>query len=458
MSATLHVVNPANEAVIGEHPADDAAAVRSKLSRARAAQPAWAARELTERIEILAKFRDLLAERLDDLAGILTSEMGKPIGQARNEIRATGPRIDYFLENVATVVQPEVVFDADGMREEISYDPLGVVANISAWNYPYFVSSNVFVPALLTGNAVLYKPSEHATLTGLAMRDLLHEAGVPEDVFIAVIGAGATGAALLDQAVDGVFFTGSMSTGRKVAAEAARLMVPCQLELGGKDPAYVAYDVDVPAVAASVADGAFYNTGQSCCAVERVYVHAAIYEQFVEAFTEAVKGFGVGDPTDEGTYIGPLTRGPQREVLEAQVKDAVSKGARLLVGGERLPGPGYWFAPTVLADVSHEMAVMHEESFGPIIGLQRVGDDAEAAHLMNDTEYGLTASVFTSDEERARSVLSHLATGSAYWNCSDRVSPRLPWSGRRGSGLGSTLGNAGIRAFVQPRAWHLRNG
>jgi acyl-CoA reductase-like NAD-dependent aldehyde dehydrogenase len=233
-------------------------------------------------------------------------------------------------------------------------------------------------------------------------------------------------------------------------------LVHVQLELGGKDPVYVADDVDAAAVAAAVADGAFYNAGQSCCAVERIYVHRAVAPAFIEAFLAQVRGFTVGDPADERTYIGPVAREAQLDVLEAQVRDAVHLGARLDVGGRRRPGPGFFFEPTVLTGASHRMQVMREESFGPIIGIQEAADDEEAVALMNDTRYGLTAAVYSHDRARAERILKAVNAGTVYWNCCDRVSPRLPWSGRKDSGVGTTLSVAGIRTFVRPKAWHLR--
>jgi acyl-CoA reductase-like NAD-dependent aldehyde dehydrogenase len=280
---------------------------------------------------------------------------------------------------------------------------------------------------------------------------------VPEDVFIVVTGGGETGASLVGQGVQAVFFTGSYATGRRIAAEAGSRLIRLNLELGGKDPVYVADDVDVTKAAASVAEGAFYNTGQSCCAVERVYAHQAIHDRFVEAFVDAVRGYVVGDPMDAGTFIGPLARAAQIGFLERQVEDARAKGGRLLLGGKRIDVPGCWFDPTVFAEVNHSMGLMRDESFGPLIGIQRVSDDEQAVGLMNDTAYGLTAGVYSSDRERARRILSRVNSGSVYWNCCDRVSPRLPWTGRGHSGIGSTLGRDGIRAFVQPKAWHLRS-
>jgi acyl-CoA reductase-like NAD-dependent aldehyde dehydrogenase len=455
---TLAVANPATGETVARLPADDARSVAAKFRRARAAQEPWAAEPLERRLAAIRRFRALAVERAEPLARILTSEVGKPIAQSRNELKGLLARLDFFLAEAQAALAPQAVHaERDGSLEErITREPLGVVANISAWNYPWFVGSNVFVPALLAGNAVLYKPSEFAALTGLEIARLLHESGVPEDAFVPVVGAGEAGAALVREDVDGIFFTGSYATGRRIAEAAAGRMIRLQLELGGKDPVYVCDDVDVARAAASVADGAFYNTGQSCCSVERVYVHERIHDRFVEAFAAEVRGYRVGDPMDESTYIGPLARAAQLDVLETQVKDALAKGARLLLGGRRLARPGNWFEPTVLAGVDHSMAVMRDETFGPLIGIMPAADDEAALALMNDTGYGLTAGVFTGDRRRAEAILSRVRAGSAYWNCCDRVSPRLPWSGVGRSGIGLTLSRAGIEAFTRPKAWHLR--
>lgn len=457
--STLDIINPATGQIVRAVEADTEATVARKVAEAREAQRAWAASALETRISVIGRFKALLSEQLEALAATQTEETGKPISQARGEIQATGPRIDFFLEHVAEALQPVAAASAaqtGGTAEQITYDAMGVVANISAWNYPWFVGTNVYIPALLTGSAVLYKPSEIATGTGLHMARLMTEAGLPQGLFTPIIGGGDVGAALLAQPVDGVFFTGSYATGVKVAEAAARQLAHVQLELGGKDPLYVCDDVDVAAVAAAAADGAFYNAGQSCCAVERIYVHRAVYDEFVEALVEAVKGFKVGDPTDPETYLGPLARQAQVPVLQGQVKDAVAKGARVCLEGGPVDKPGAWFSPVVLADVDHSMEIMVEESFGPVIGVQAVEDDLQAVARMQDTRYGLTSSVYTPDEARARRILSQIKSGSVYWNCCDRVSPRMPWTGRGHSGVGSTLGMEGIRSFLVPRSWHLR--
>jgi len=453
---SLSITNPATGAAIAEVAIDNAAAVGVKTARARAAQPQWASVPLAERKACIGRFRAAVEAGIETLAATLTAEVGKPIRQSRNELNGLLGRIDFFLAAVERSTAAETVFSDASITERIGHDPLGVVANISAWNYPYFVGGNVFVPALLTGNAVLYKPSEYAVLTGQHIARLLHEAGVPADVFTTLVGTGETGAALLAQPIDGVFFTGSAATGAKIAAAVGARMIRLQLELGGKDPTYVCDDADPKAAAESLADGAMYNTGQSCCSVERIYVHERVHDAFVEAFLATVRGFKIGDPADEATYIGAITRAPQLQVLEEQVADAVAKGARLQVGGHRIAQPGNWFEPTVLTNVDHTMALMRDESFGPIIGIQRVHDDAEALALMNDTRYGLTAGVYTPDAARAQAILAKVNAGSVYWNCCDRVSPRLPWSGHGDSGLGVTLSTYGIQTFTRPRAWHLR--
>jgi acyl-CoA reductase-like NAD-dependent aldehyde dehydrogenase len=452
----LAIHNPATGALITTVDADDAASVAAKAGCARAAQAAWAATPLTERKACIERFAAAVRAELEPLAAIMTRETGKPIKMSRNELNGLMGRIDFFLGAVDASLATETVFVDGGMTEQIQHTPLGVVANISAWNYPWFVGGNVFVPALLTGNAVLYKPSEYATLTGLAMARLLHAAGVPADVFIALVGGAEVGAALQAQPIDGLFFTGSHATGARIAQALWPRLVKLQLELGGKDPTYVCDDANPQVAAESLADGAMYNTGQSCCSVERIYVHASIHDAFVAAFLATVHSFKVGDPAAEDTYIGAITRAPQLAVLEAQVADAVAKGATLHCGGHRLPGPGNWFAPTVLTGVNHSMTIMQEESFGPVIGIQKVSGDAEAVPLMNDTRYGLTAGVFTPNEARARTLLSQVKAGTVYWNCCDRVSPRLPWSGYGDSGIGLTLSTYGIQTFTRPKAWHLR--
>ncbi len=453
----MQVINPATEEIITTLVEDNAESLQSKLKTLQKGQKAWARVPLKKRISIIAQFSELLAENIEELAATLTSEMGKPLQQARNEVNGARARIKYFVENSQKYLKDEVVTRQDNLTERISYEPLGVICNISAWNYPFLVGVNVFIPALIGGNTVFYKPSEFSTLTGQKIEKYLKKAGVPEDAFQVAIGAREVGEQLLELPLDGYFFTGSYRTGLSIYEKVAHKMVPCQLELGGKDPLYIADDIaDIQGVAAGTADGAFYNNGQSCCAVERIYVHEKVYDQYVEEFVKEVNGYKIGQPKEDGVYIGALSRHSQLEFLENQVQDALKKGAKLLIGGKSLAGQGYFFEPTVLVNVNHKMSVMKDESFGPIIGIMKVKDDKEATKLMQDTEYGLTAAVYTADKKRAEKILKQVNAGTGYWNCCDRVSAPLPWSGRKNSGFGATLSHAGIRAFVKPKAWHLR--
>lgn len=453
----MQIINPATEELIQEVAEDNTSSITKKYEWVLAGQRSWAATALDTRLEALRTFYDLLEAEKEILAQTLTAEVGKPIQQSRNELNGARNRISYFLKNSAKWLADEWITEEDATKEKIVYEPLGVIANISAWNYPYLVGVNVFVPALIGGNGVLYKPSEYATLTGLHIQRLLYKAGVPEDVFQVVIGRGPAGQALLDLPLNGYFFTGSYRTGRYIAEQTASKLVPVQLELGGKDPLYVMDDVeDIDAVAGAALEGAVYNAGQSCCAVERIYVHEKIYNRFTETFAEQAKKLKAGDPFTEGMDIGPLSRKEQVAFLEDQVSDAVSKGGRLIAGGKTIAGKGYFFEPTVVADASHSMRLMTEESFGPVIGIQKVKNDAEAVSLMRDTPYGLTAAVYSKSRDRAEQVMKSMDTGTVYWNCCDRVSAALPWSGRRNSGLGATLSYHGIRAFVQPKAYHMR--
>ncbi len=449
------IINPATQEIIQEIAEDSKEIITQKFQQLQKGQPVWAAKALSDRIGVIQRFCDLLEAEKDELAKTLTAEMGKPLQQSYNEISGARGRIKYFIENSAKYLAEEWVTREGGTKEKIVYEPLGVIANISAWNYPYLVGTNVFIPALIGGNAVLYKPSEYTLLTGLHIQRLLCKAGVPENVFAVASGAAAVGEAILALPLNGYFFTGSYNTGKYISEKTAHKLVPVQLELGGKDPLYIANDVeDVKAVAIGTADGAFYNNGQSCCSVERIYVQQDIYDEYITAFTTEVKGWKTGSPTEEGVYIGPLTRPAQLKVLELQVKDALDKGAQLLCGGKKIDGN--YFEPTVLSNVTNQMLVMRDESFGPIIGIMKVASDEEAVQLMQDTDYGLTAGVYSKEFSRAEKIMCQLNTGTVYWNCCDRVSAALPWSGRKNSGLGATLSHQGIHAFVQPKAYHIR--
>jgi len=453
----MKVINPATEEIIKDLSEDDERSISKKFSELKSSQPEWNKVPLETRVGILRKFAELLKSNIESLASVLTSEVGKPLQQSLNEINGACTRIQWLTENAEKYLSDETMVQQGGLIEKISYEPLGVIANISAWNYPYLVGVNVFVPALLAGNTVMYKPSEYSSLTGLELEKLLKQAGVPNSVFHVAIGARNVGEILLNTSFDGYFFTGSYKTGKYIYEKVASKMVPCQCELGGKDPLYVTDDVaGIKAVAAGTADGAFYNNGQSCCAVERIYVNEKVYDRYVEEFVSEVKTWKIGKPTDDGVYFGPLSRKEQVNFLKQQVDEAAQKGAKILLGGNPIFGKGFYFEPTVIVNVNHSMSVMREESFGPVIGIMKVKDDDQAVALMNDTEYGLTAAVYSTNEQRAEKILRQLNSGTGYWNCCDRVSAAVPWSGRKHSGFGATLSHAGLRAFTKPKAYHLK--
>src|SRR5882757_6288746 len=340
----MKIINPSTEEIIKDLQEDDEKSIHKKFEELKLAQLDWIKVPLETRIKVLQKFAELLKSNIESLALVLTSEVGKPLQQSRNEINGACSRIQWMTENAAKYLSDETMIQQPGLTEKIVYEPLGVVANISAWNYPYLVGVNVFVPALLAGNAVMYKPSEYSSLTGLEIEKLLKQAGVPSSIFQVAVGARSVGELLLNTPFDGYFFTGSYKTGKYIYEKVAPKMVPCQCELGGKDPLYVADDVaDVKSVAAGTADGAFYNNGQSCCAVERIYVHEKVYDRYVDEFVKEVKTWKIGKPNEDGIYIGPLSRREQPEFLQQQVNDATQKGASILTGGKKSNGQGFYF-------------------------------------------------------------------------------------------------------------------
>lgn len=454
----MQITNPATGELLRSIESDDAASVREKFIVAKSAQPAWVARPVAERVALIKNFGELLKRDLELVAKDMSLEMGKPLQQARNEVNGSMNKIRFFTEEVEKTLAPAKVRQDGNTEEVLSFDPVGVVLNISAWNYPILVGFNVFLPALLCGNSVLYKPSEFATLTGLHLTRLLHEAGVPQDVFVPVVGEGEVGAQLLQLPFDCVGFTGSYSTGKKISETLAGRMTRLVMELGGKDPLYVTEECgDLESVADAVAEGVLYNNGQSCCAVERVYVHEKIHDAFVEKLKTKMQAWKMGDPLEPSTLCGAITRKNHLPFLQAQVDDAVAKGAQLVLGGKAAAGKGNFYPPTLLLNATHKMDVMREETFGPIVGVMKVKDDAHAVELMNDSDYGLTSSVYCRNLERGKKILAQVNTGTGYLNCCDRVSAWLPWSGRGHSGVGSTLSKLGIYAFCHAKGLHLRS-
>ncbi|KAN0036897.1 hypothetical protein ACTFIV_002217 [Dictyostelium citrinum] len=454
----LQPINPATIRPITDLKVDTKISLKKKFDRAYLKKDEWKNVPLEEKKNMIVKFRDLLIANTDKMSKDLTEETGKPISQAKNEVLAVIDRIEFFLNNVDKVLAEQIVRTTDKFQEKLVKEPLGIIANISAWNYPIFIGLNVIIPALLAGNCVLYKPSEFSSLTGLNIMEFLHEAGVPTEVFQIVLGKSVISQSLLNLPIDGVFFTGSHATGQKIAQTLAGRMVKTQLELGGKDAVYVHSSADLKTAIASIADGAMYNSGQSCCSVERIYVDKSIYNSFIDDFVEVIKRFKFSfDPMNPKTYFGPLTRGmAQVEHLQRLIGSALKRGAILELGGNIIDNaPGYFFAPTVISNVHHGMDIQREELFGPVVTIQPVSGPAEAALLMNDTPFGLTGSVYSQDPHVANYIAEKSNTGTVYWNSCDRVSPYLPWSGRGYSGIGATLGIEGIECFTKPKALHL---
>lgn len=454
----LSIINPTTNEVIAEKETSTQENIKKSYSDLQVEQKSWKKLSISSRAKSIEKFKKYLLDNIETLATTLTQEMGKPLQESQGEIRGACERIQFFLDYVNKWPQKEVVHEESGLKEVICYEPLGVVGNISAWNYPYLVGVNVIIPALISGNSVLYKPSEYTTLTGLQIEEGLIKSGVPENVFKTIIGKGDVGKNLLELPLDGCFFTGSVATGKSIYQSLAPHLIPCGLELGGKDPLYVMEDFsDIQKAASIAASGVFYNNGQSCCAVERIYVHQKHYQAFIQAFKEEAQKLRLGNPQDPQTTNGPLTRKEQMEYLQKQVEDAINKGAKVLFKYDELPNTGQFFPPTVLTHTNHSMMIMKEESFGPIVGIQEVKDDQKALELMADTDYGLTASFITNNHHRALKLAEELETGSIYINCCDRVSPRLPWAGRKNSGIGQTLSHLGILPFLKPKAYHIKS-
>jgi acyl-CoA reductase-like NAD-dependent aldehyde dehydrogenase len=452
----LKIKNPATGEVFEEVESTCISDLNFMFENAQKAQKKWKTTSFQERKDILSSFKANLLSKKSECARLITIEMGKPYTQALHEIDETARRVQWFLDHFENFLESRVLGETKGIKEILSWDPHGVVVSISAWNFPYAIASSVFAPALLTGNSVLYKPSEICPLSGIKLREILLESGLPKDLFQTIVGDGSVAQTLLEFPVDGVFFTGSYETGKKIANTIKNRFIPTVFELGGKDPAYVCEDANLEKTIDSLIHGIFYNAGQVCSSVERLYLHEKIYERFLEFFYSRVASLKLGDPMLQDTYIGPLGREGNISFLNQQRENALKKGAyELLSGGASKDEPGFFYKPSVLLNTDHSMSIMKEESFGPIVGIMKVKSDLEAVTLMNDSDYGLTASVFTEDFDRGKIILAHIESGSVYVNSCTHLSPNLPWGGRKHSGLGSTLSLLGIEEFVKPKSWYL---
>jgi acyl-CoA reductase-like NAD-dependent aldehyde dehydrogenase len=457
MSRRWTLIDPATEEAFAEVTPTSDPELTLIVARAREAQRAWRRVPVAERVRIVGQMVPAFRAMADRVALDITRQMGKPLQQARNEINTMIDRAETMGRLAEAALADEPLPAKDGFTRYIRHEPLGVVLEVAAWNYPLLIAVNVIVPALLAGNAVLVK---HARLTPLCADhfvDAFRATELPAGLMAAVrLDHVATGRLIESGDVGYVSFTGSVGGGREVYAQVSRRFMDAGLELGGKDPAYVAGDANLDFAVENVVDGAFYNAGQSCCGVERVYVAREVYDRFVEAAVALVRQYRMGDPRDPATTLGPLAQAKGRQVVEDQVAQARAAGARVLTGGRRPEGRGYFYEPTVLVDVDHRMAVMAEETFGPVVGIMPVRDDAEAVRLMNDSPYGLTASVWTEDPERAARLLDQVEAGTVYANRCDYLDPMLPWVGVKDSGKGVSLSHLGFRHLTRPKSFHLR--
>ena len=449
-------VNPANGEILRELECASDSEVREAVARAGAAQPQWHALGVKQRVQMLRNFQRLLHQKKAEVARLITTEVGKSYVEAL--LTEVQPVLDaarfciesaYSLLRVQSVPHGNLAMKTKGGR--IVREPYGVIGVISPWNYPFSTPASEVMAALVTGNTVVLKPSEFISLSGLELVSLLHQAGIPKDVLQIVVGDGATGAALINAGIDKLMFTGSAATGKRIGQAAGARLLPVVLELGGKDPMLVLDDVDIDVVSSGAVWGAFVNAGQACLSVERCYVHHSIYEPFIEACTRKTKQLRVGNGMNPEVDVGPMIHERQLRIVETHVEDARSKGARILAGGRRLPdlGPNF-YAPTVLADVTRDMRIMREETFGPVLPIVPFDTEDEAVRLANDSEYGLAASVWTRNRSRGEAIARRLHAGTVMVN--DVVScfgiSEAPHGGIKDSGIGRSHGRLGLEETV----------
>jgi acyl-CoA reductase-like NAD-dependent aldehyde dehydrogenase len=460
MSDSVRVISPVNGEVYAEKPLASDPEIEQALSRARRAQAEWRNLPVVERAAVLAHAVDAFVAKKAEIAEEITWQMGRPIRFTPGEVGGFEERARYMIEVAPQALSHLEVGEKLGFRRFIRRVPLGVVFVIAPWNYPYLTAVNGVIPALMAGNAVILKPSAQTPLTAERFAEAFAVAGLPAGVFQHLnLSHAATGRIIASGAVDFVSFTGSVKGGHSVQEAASQSFPGIGLELGGKDPAYVRPDADLAHAIENLADGAFFNSGQSCCAIERIYVHDDVYDRFVDGLVEFARGYKLDDPTDAATTLGPLVRPAAAEFVRGQIKDALAAGAKTHLDPEAFakdaPSSAY-MAPQVLTEVDHSMRIMTEETFGPAVGVMRVRNDEEAIGLMNDSRYGLTAAIWTADETAAIRIGDRVETGTWFMNRCDYLDPALAWTGVKDSGRGCSLSRLQYEHLTRPKSFHLR--
>jgi len=457
---TFKTLSPVDGSVYLEKPYHTPEEMEATLVKADIAQKGWDAVPLDERKKVIRNFIDILVSQKEAIAEEISRQMGRPLSQSGFEVNGFQERAEYLLAIADESLAPYCPEEQEGFERCIEKEPLGVVAILSPWNYPFLTSVNVLVPALLAGNAVIMKHSLQTPLVAERYAQALAEAGLPDGVFSVLhINHEETAKLLADARIDGVFFTGSVEGGYAVQEAIGNKFIPCGLELGGKDPAYVRKDANLDTTVANLVEGSFFNSGQSCCGVERIYVDEAIYDDFVDRFVAETRQYKLGSPLDKDTTIGPMVKTAASDFVRSQIREALDKGAKALIDEAEFPasreGTPY-LAPQVLVDVDHSMSVMQEESFGPVVGIMKVGSDEEAVSLMNDSDYGLTASIWTRDRDAARALSGKIETGTVYMNRCDYLDPALAWTGVKNTGRGVSLSPFVFDSVTRLKSIHFR--
>ena len=454
----IQLISPVDGSVYAERTPLAPEAAKAAVARARAAQKAWAARPLADRIALVKAGVARLNEMKDVVVEELAWQMGRPT-RFGGEYGGVNARTEYMSEIAAKSLAPEMIEDSPSFRRYIAREALGVVFIVAPWNYPYLTTINTLVPALIAGNTVVLKHASQTLLVGERLAQAFHEAGVPEDVFLNVVLDHATTEGLIaERAFNFVNFTGSVGGGAAIERAAAGTFTPLGLELGGKDPGYVRADANLDAAVDTLMDGAMFNAGQCCCGIERIYVHESLYDAFVEKAVAWVKALTLGNPFDADSTLGPMANKRFARVVREQIAEAVAAGAKPLIDPAHFPADdgGAYLAPQILVNVDHSMRVMMEESFGPVVGIMKVRDDAEALRLMNDSPYGLTASIWTNDYDTAAALGAQIETGTVFMNRADYLDPALCWTGCKDTGRGTSLSYLGFHAVTRPKSYHLK--